>query len=579
MSATATTSSAAFQNHEATCSYLIGLTTYKKYDNNIDNQEIFDYVQVVIAPNSSLTLTVNNPPCAYQSDAYFGNVIFSFAGGVRYGARILDSDQGPGLFCTVRCLPTASPTPTNVATATKTPTPVPPTSTPTKTPTNTPTNTPTKTPTNTPVPPTSTPTKTPTNTPSPVFTATKTPTPTKTPTATKTPTPGPHGTLDVTYIVHHVDDDSKHPHHHKVFVEGATIRVFIRGASCADNLFVTKQPKHWGPIFETCPFIASGITDENGNVEIDAPPTGTNPNLDYVIIGKTPPGFPDNDDDDPDALYSGKQVNNLKVNQDKDVKLRKVRLYNGHVVPCGDDEDWGTHLVIVTPDYMDWNDTVELYPFIMEADGEWQVTTSINPPEGFVPDEPEITTTVADGDSATQFTLTDVGSTWTEVGVTHNILHKGKRIKHTHKVKMFDRKGAVRGSGWFNSAAGNYPGNATAAGKFSFDFGAKFNKNGTPKGDGGFDFNAAGFSFDATSVDSLVVTNPTAVIGGKGKVNGTGGYSFLIVCYDGKAAGGPDKIRVKVWKGSVVVYDSQPGAAAGAAPTTAIGNGQIRLPK
>ena len=255
-----------------------------------------------------------------------------------------------------------------------------------------------------------------------------------------------------------MDDDSRHPHHHKVFVPGAEVRVFIRGAACADNLFVTKQPKHWGPIFETCPFIASGITDANGEVHITAPPTGTNPNQDYVIIGKTPDGFPDNDADDPDALYSGKQVNNLKAGQDKDVKLRKVRLYNGHDVPCGDDEDWGTHLVIVTPDYMDWTDSVELYPFIMEAEGEWEVTTSIAPPEGFVPDVPAITTTVTDSDIATQFVLTDVGSSWTAVGVTHDILHKGKKIKHTHNVNMFDRKGALSGTGWFKSPAGAYPG-------------------------------------------------------------------------------------------------------------------------
>ena len=384
----------------------------------------------------------------------------------------------------------------------------------------------------------------------------------------------------MTYIVHHIDDDSRHPHHHKVYVPGAEVRVFIRGDSCGDHLFVTKQPKHWGPIFENCPFIASGVTNSNGQVDIQAPPTGTHPNEDYVVIGKTPPGFPDNDADDPDALYSGKQVNNLKANQERDVKLRKVRLYNGHVVPCGDDEDWGTHLVIVTPDYMDWTDSVEMYPFIMEAEGEWQVTTSITPPEGFVPDVPEISTTVVDADVATQFVLTDVGSTWSEVGVTHNILHKGKKIKHVRKMKMFDRKGAVSGAGWVSSPAGAYPGDATATGKFNFDFGAKIGKNGNAKGDAGFEFNKAGFSFDASSVNTLTITKPMAVFTGAGKLNGAGGYSFLVGCLDGKSAGGgPDKIRIKVWKGNKVIYDNQPGAADGATPTAAIGNGQIRLPK
>jgi hypothetical protein len=223
-----------------------------------------------------------------------------------------------------------------------------------------------------------------------------------------------------------------------------------------------------------------------------------------------------------------------------------------------------------------------MYPFIMEAEGEWQVTTSVAPPDGFVPDVPAITTTVTDSDIATQFVLTDVGSSWTSVGVTHNILHKGKRITHTHNVNMYDRKGAVSGAGWFQSPAGTYPGNGTAAGKFNFDFGANIDKHGKLKGDAGFDFDAAGFSFDATSVDSMVITGPTAVISGKGKVKGAGsGYSFLVTCYDSSAPGGSgsDKIRVKVWKGANVVYDSQPTAPDTAAPTTELGNGRIKLPR
>ena len=61
-----------------------------------------------------------------------------------------------------------------------------------------------------------------------------------------------------------------------------------------------------------------------------------------------------------------------------------------------------------------------------------------------------------------------------------------------------------------------------------------------------------------------------------------GGYSFLVTCYDSKAAGGSgsDKIRVKIWKGNgAVVYDSQMGAADSAAPTTEVGNGKVKLPR
>jgi hypothetical protein len=195
-------------NFSSKCSYPVGLAIYKKFDSNIDNQELFDYELAVIPPNTTITLTVENPPCAYQADAFYGDINYSFAGGVRYGSRLLDAFHGNGGdYCTLRCQPLKLPTST--ATVTKTPTNTVPPS-PTKTPTNTPVPptatktcspapvTPSKTPTKTPIsptptktcsPPPGTPTKTPTKTP--YATATKTPanTPTFTPTATPTPEP------------------------------------------------------------------------------------------------------------------------------------------------------------------------------------------------------------------------------------------------------------------------------------------------------------------------------------------------------------------------------------------------------
>jgi hypothetical protein len=264
------------------------------------------------------------------------------------------------------------------------------------------------------------------------------------------------------------------------------------------------------------------------------------------------------------------------------VELRKTRRFDGKCVPAHTEEDWGSHLLIVEPDYMDWTGTVEQYPFILEAEGTWQVTTSITPPTGFVPDASQLSTTVTDNTSGLQFTLTDVGSSWTQVGVTHDIVHNGKKIKHIANVKMFDRKGAVRGGGWINSPAGAYPAKSTAVGKFNFDFGANSDKNGLTKGDGLFGLYAAGFSFQVSTVDSLVITSPKAVLRGTGAVNGTSGYTFLVTCYDSKAAGGTgssDKIRIKILKGSVIVYDSQMGAPDTAGPTMALGDGDIRLLK
>ena len=153
-------------NTSSTCSYPIAYAMYKKFDENIDNQEIFDYEVAVIGPNSTLTLTVTNPPCMFQSDAVYGDVLFSFAGGVRYDTRKLDYFQGTGTnYCTLHCLATPTSTPTQTATSTPTSTPTKPAGTATYTPTKTMTPTSTGTPTRT---PTATPTPTPTATPKPM---------------------------------------------------------------------------------------------------------------------------------------------------------------------------------------------------------------------------------------------------------------------------------------------------------------------------------------------------------------------------------------------------------------------------
>src|SRR5215204_232488 len=52
---------AEFTKCSTTCSYPIGLAVYKRFDEIIDNQELYDYVLAVIPPNSTLTLTVTNP--------------------------------------------------------------------------------------------------------------------------------------------------------------------------------------------------------------------------------------------------------------------------------------------------------------------------------------------------------------------------------------------------------------------------------------------------------------------------------------------------------------------------------------
>jgi hypothetical protein len=101
-----TTTEARFTNYSTTCSYPIGLASYQRVDTSINHQILYDYVLAVIPPNSTMTLVVNNPPCAYQADAFYGNLIVSFAGGVRYNERRLDDTMGNGHnYCVPSCPP------------------------------------------------------------------------------------------------------------------------------------------------------------------------------------------------------------------------------------------------------------------------------------------------------------------------------------------------------------------------------------------------------------------------------------------------------------------------------------------
>ena len=117
------TVSALFTNHSTTCSYPIGLASYRMFDANQADDALYDYSLAIIPPNSSLTLTVNKPTCAYEAYAFYGNLIVSFSGGQSYGTRALDYTSGnTGNYCTSSCQPSATPTVTLTPTVTRTPT-------------------------------------------------------------------------------------------------------------------------------------------------------------------------------------------------------------------------------------------------------------------------------------------------------------------------------------------------------------------------------------------------------------------------------------------------------------------------
>ncbi len=101
---------------------------------------------------------------------------------------------------------------------------------------------------------------------------------------------------------------------------------------------------------------------------------------------------------DPDTIYAAGMVRNIKANETKKVGLFQLRLFNGKKLPGNVTEEFGSYLAIVQPEFMEFTDNQEQYPFVMVAEeGDWNVSTSVTPPEGFIPDLPALEVSAPNG--------------------------------------------------------------------------------------------------------------------------------------------------------------------------------------
>jgi hypothetical protein len=97
----------------------------------------------------------------------------------------------------------------------------------------------------------------------------------------------------------------------------------------------------------------------------------------------------------------------------------------------------GSLLLITEPEYVEWHTAQELYPFVFETIGDWSVSTSVNPPEGFETDYDSLSADVTNEIEAVQFTITDVGSEWKETKVKY-------KIKHGKKTESLESKIGIK---------------------------------------------------------------------------------------------------------------------------------------
>jgi len=116
------------------------------------------------------------------------------------------------------------------------------------------------------------------------------------------------------------------------------------------------------------------------------------------------------------------------------VNLMVMEKANGKKVPAKTTKKTGSELLIIQPEFVLWDNEQEFYPFVFETIGNWSVTTSITPPEGFKADYKSLPADVRNEIEAVQFTITDVGSKWEETEVTYKIKHE--KIQETIKSKI-----------------------------------------------------------------------------------------------------------------------------------------------
>jgi hypothetical protein len=203
-------------------------------------------------------------------------------------------------------------------------------------------------------------------------------------------------------------------------IAGMEVRVFENShGSCAAQHGLFCWYNYPG-IWADCEPVDTDTTNANGQAIFSLDPGN------YLVIGKYITGST--------TVYIGETAGQITTGSVVEKHLRIIQTASGKVFPCLSQIISGSELLMIQPEYVEWSETEEMYPFVFESVGDWTVTTSVQPPEGFVADNKSLTAQVNSDMEAVQFTITDVGSKWKPTKVKHKIKHKGKVHKMDHEI-------------------------------------------------------------------------------------------------------------------------------------------------
>jgi hypothetical protein len=227
----------------------------------------------------------------------------------------------------------------------------------------------------------------------------------------------------------HIVGQGTYPGNNKEPIAGLPVRIYDKSpASCAAGYGISWHyyPQIWKDSLTDpgCNPIAEGNTDGMGQITFALPPGN------YLATGKYV--------DSTETLYIGVSVGEITPGTVVKKYLQVIQNTNNKKVPAKYRKIVGSELLIIEPEYVEWSGTQEQYPFVFESIGDWTVSVSVAPPEGFVADHGALLTDVNTEIKSVQFTITDVGSEWVSTGVDYEIKHKGKteRIRSKIGIKL-----------------------------------------------------------------------------------------------------------------------------------------------
>ena len=158
----------------------------------------------------------------------------------------------------------------------------------------------------------------------------------------------------------------------------------------------------------------------------------------------------------PHSDYIGRLVD-VSPGVDDYQNFQVIKKCTGETVGAKSKIFTGSELLVIEPEYIEWSSETEIYPIVFDSVGDWTVTTSVTPPEGFVADNESLDAEVVNETEAVQFTITDVGSKWINTQTMFKLKHgKKKEITFTSEIgiKLTPELAAQKGTTVFGDEQG-----------------------------------------------------------------------------------------------------------------------------